>query len=108
MLIGTNRGARGQHLRIEDVFIRAERDSGIHAYTFSTRKTRDRIGEVCRPLLIPASLLLRALLFLLRTLPSSSSRAGDYERCDMRARYYEGAVGRGYVYIRFEMRDTFN
>lgn len=35
-------------------------------------------------------------------------RANDYERRDMRARYYEGAIGHGYVYIRFEMRDTFN
>lgn len=41
-------------------------------------------------------LLSTARFLHLRVPPSSSSqsRPGDYERCDMRARYYEGAVGR--------------
>jgi len=48
MLIGTNRGARGQHLRIEDVFIRAGRDSGgIRAIHFFNGERHEIASERC-------------------------------------------------------------
>lgn len=74
------------------------RVSSAEERTFSTCARHEIASEVCPspPPPCPAAS------------SSSQSRPGDYERCDMRARYYEGAVGRDYVYIRFEMRDTFN
>lgn len=55
------------------------------------KKEHENASKVC-----PPHRFLFLLLLLLRASRSSSSqsRPGDYERCDMRARYYEGAVGR--------------